>query len=223
MNGSLEAILNVLETYNAHHLVKLDLVHFEVGPVKKSDIELAEMFDAVIYCFNLPVNRPVESTPAEVTSKHATADGKHHHLSHGVVKIRHFNVIYKLFDDLKAELAELAPFVEQEAIVGEADVMKVFEFDESNKKSILVAGGRCTEGHLDKKMNFRLMRDNQCVFDRQSCKSLKHLKNDVNTIKRNVEFGFAFADEQIRPQSGDKLICYEIKQVKSPIEWDLGF
>jgi translation initiation factor IF-2 len=38
VNGSLEAMLNVLETYKSHHKVILDIVHFEVGNIKKSDL-----------------------------------------------------------------------------------------------------------------------------------------------------------------------------------------
>lgn len=203
VNGSLEAILNVLETYNCNDKVILDVMHFEVGPVKKSDIEMADMFNALIYCFNLSPNVTVEK---EAESK-----------------IRHFNVIYKLFDDLKTELNNMAPLIEQEELVGEADILKIFDYNESNKKIIKVAGGRCVEGHLDRKLSFKLMRNGECLVERQKCKSLKHVKQDVNTIKRNVEFGFSFDDDNIQPQSGDKLICYEVKMVRSPIDWNLGF
>lgn len=68
VNGSLEAILNVLETYNANDKVVLNVVHFEVGPIKKNDIEMAEMFNAIIYCFNLPVNHSLESPSETIDS-----------------------------------------------------------------------------------------------------------------------------------------------------------
>lgn len=203
VNGSLEAILNVLETYNCNDKVILDVINFEVGPVKKSDVEMAEMFNALIYCFNLSPNATVEK---EVESR-----------------IRHFNVIYKLFDDLKIELNNLAPLIEQEELVGEADILKTFDYNESNKKVIKVAGGRCVEGHLDRKLNFRLMRNGECLVEGQKCKSLKHVKQDVNSIKRNVEFGFSFDDDSIQPQPGDKLVCYDVKMVRSPLDWNLGF
>jgi translation initiation factor IF-2 len=201
VNGSLEAILNVIETYN-HNKVHLDLVHFEVGQIKKSDLEMAEMFDAIIYCFNLP---KLESS------------------EHTKIKIRHFNVIYKLFDDLKHELTELLPLVEQEEIIGEADILKVFDYNEKNKQFIKVAGGRCSDGLIDRKLYFRVLRNNQIVYDKEKCKSLKHHKSDVNSIKRNVEFGFAFENESVLPEPGDKIVCYDLKVVKSNLEWNLGF
>lgn len=136
VDGSLEAILNVLETYPSDtNDVKINLIHFEVGPLKKSDLELAETFDAVVYCFNLPANPTLEQ-------KHQSEHPHHHHHNHnqglhaaqheshsnahGVKKlVRHFNIIYKLFDDIKIELDLRAPLVEQEEKLGEAEVLKV--------------------------------------------------------------------------------------------------
>lgn len=126
----MDAILSVLETYDLNTKVILDLVHFEVGQLKKTDLELAETFNAPIYCFNLPVNSLEKSNQNKN------------------LVVKHFNVIYQLFDDLKEELGHLAPLEEQEEIVGEADVKKCFNYDESNSKTIVVAGSRCIDGKL---------------------------------------------------------------------------
>ena len=204
VNGSLEAILNVLETYNAHDRVILDLVHFEVGQIKKSDIEMAETFDAIIYCFNLPAI--------------ATEDSKDKKY-----KIKSFNVIYKLFDDLKLELNSLAPLVEQEEVKGEAKIQKLFKYDETNKATITVAGSICTDGMIEKNATFKLMRGTEVIASNEKCKSLKHIKTSVNTVKRNVEFGISFENPHLKMESGDRLVCYDIKMVQLPIEWNLGF
>ena len=120
--------MNVFETYDRSDKVILDLVHFEVGQIKKNDLELAETFNAPIYCFNLPVDQ------LEKNNQNSN------------VKIKHFNVIYQMFDDIKEELAEMAPLEEEETEVGEAQIQKAFTYDETNTKSITVAGSRCTEG-----------------------------------------------------------------------------
>lgn len=205
VNGSLEAILNVLETYNLSNKVILDIVHFEVGPIKKTDLELAETFNASIYCFNLPVEK-LEKAQTKTN-----------------IDIKHFNVIYKMFDTLKEELANLAPLEEQEEIVGEADIKASFNYDETNSKCIAVAGGRCVEGILDKKRLFKLIRNEEVVKDRMRCHSLKHIKTEINTVKRNVEFGISFDNFHENFLPGDKVVCYEIKMVKMPFEWNLGF
>jgi translation initiation factor IF-2 len=208
VNGSLEAILNVLDTYDSHEQLQLDLIHFEVGPIKKSDLEMAETFNAIIYCFNLPVQTQLESDK-KVASR-----------------IRHHNVIYKMFDDLLSELNQKAPMVEQEETVGQANVLKTFNYTEANNKSILVAGGKCVEGNIDRKLVFKLVRNGEVINDKLKCHSLKHLKNDVSTIKTNVEFGLAFeqsSDVPVIPKAGDKIVCYALRNVKSKIVWDLGF
>lgn len=88
---------------------------------------------------------------------------------------------------------------------------------------IQVAGGRCLDGSIEKKSLFRITRNGQVLFEREACKSLKHLKNDVLSVKRNVEFGLAFENEKVSVQSGDRICCYSIKMVKRPVQWDLGF
>ncbi len=206
VNGSLEAILNVLETYNLHDKVILDLVHFEVGPVKKTDLELAETFNATVYCFNLPV----EQVEREWSNKSG-------------VEVKHFNVIYQLFDSLKEELAALAPLMEQEETVGQAEVKASFNYDETNSKCITVAGSRCVDGLIDKKLYFRLERKGEIIKDRLKCHSLKHVKTEINTVKRNVEFGISFEEYHEDFIPGDMIVCYEIKMVKMPLEWNLGF
>lgn len=67
------------------------------------------------------------------------------------------------------------------------------------------------------------MRNGSVAFNRETCRSLKHHKTDVSSIKRNVEFGLSFENEQLRLQPGDRIQCYTVKMIKKPVEWDLGF
>jgi translation initiation factor IF-2 len=210
VNGSLEAVLNLLETYAAHDQVKLDIVHFECGYLTPTDIELAQTFKSIIYCFN------VEPDPNLKYDKN-------------LVKIKHFNIIYKLFDDLKEELGQLAPQIEQEVIVGEATVQKTFEIDEKKTK-VLVAGGVCTLGQIDSRKTFKVMRPSPddpsvatCIFSNEKCKTLKHMKADVATIKKGVDFGLTFDNRSLEFKQGDRIVCYETVLVNSTVEWDLGF
>ena len=106
------------------------MVHFEVGQIKKTDLEMAETFGATIYCFNLCVDQLEKN------------------IQNKKIQIKHFNIIYQLFDDLKEELNRLAPLEEEEHVIGEAQVQECFSYDENNTKTIAVAGSRCTEGRL---------------------------------------------------------------------------
>lgn len=44
VHGSVEAILDVLETYDGDSACKLDLVHYGIGNVSETDVELADAF-----------------------------------------------------------------------------------------------------------------------------------------------------------------------------------
>lgn len=97
VHGSVEAILDVLETYDGNDKVRLDIVHYGVGDITEGDIELAKTFNAIIYAFSVK-----------------TPSGK---LDKGV-NVREVNIIYRLVDDLKNEINSKLPEVEEEEILG---------------------------------------------------------------------------------------------------------
>ena len=232
VDGSLEAILNVFETYGEHDKVKLDLIHFGIGAVSPSDLEMARTFNALIYCFNLPKTKFVTAADDLESKNNNNSNSK----ATVTERVRHFNVIYKLFDDLIEELNALAPEIEREEVLGEAQVLSSFEYDEvaassggsgggGGKRKIHVAGGKCVDGVVDRKALFKVTRDNGAtlVCERERCSSLKHLKSDVATVKRNVEFGLALNNQSVRVQPGDKIVCYQIKNERDKVQWNLGF
>ena len=53
--GSAEAILDVLETYNDDSHCRLSVVHYGVGTVNKTDIELAKAFDGNFFLFTYSI------------------------------------------------------------------------------------------------------------------------------------------------------------------------
>ncbi|KAF8773635.1 Translation initiation factor IF-2 like protein [Argiope bruennichi] len=103
VHGSVEAILDVVNTYDSHEACRLDVIHSGVGNVTENDIELAETFDGIIYTFNVKV-------PPEIKK---LADEKG-------IQIKHFNVIYHLIADMKTEISSRLPLVEEEDVLGEA-------------------------------------------------------------------------------------------------------
>ena len=100
---------------------------------------------ATIYAFNTNIN---QSIAAEGSRKQ--------------VSIRTFNVIYHMLNDMKDELTKRIPATEEDVQTGSADVLQTFEISERNKK-IPIAGCRVTDGTLEKKHLFKLIRNGQVI------------------------------------------------------------
>merc|ERR1719470_5114 len=83
VDGSVEAILSCLETYQEDD-VKLEIVHFGVGQVTETDVTMAQSFDGIIYAFNTTVPPSIQKL----------ADKSR-------VPVRPYSVIYHLIADLK--------------------------------------------------------------------------------------------------------------------------
>ncbi|KAG8439115.1 hypothetical protein GDO86_005360, partial [Hymenochirus boettgeri] len=97
VDGSVEAILSIIDTYDAEEQCELDLVHFGVGDISENDIALAETFKGYVYGFNVNSNKYIQQLAAKKG-----------------VTIKLHKVIYHLVEDLKEELSnKLSPMVEQ--------------------------------------------------------------------------------------------------------------
>lgn len=203
VDGSVEAILDILETYDEHDRVRLDLVHFGVGPVTPNDLETAEMFKAVIYAFN------VDCPPA------ISVDAKKKN-----IPIKMHNVIYRLVDDVKEEISARIPKTTEEEIIGEANVLQEFIVTE-NKKKVPVAGCRCVKGTLNRNALYRVIRGQEVIFEGKLA-SMKHLKDEVTTIKNDMECGLRF-EPALQVQAGDSVVCYCRRAAAATTAWDPGF
>lgn len=104
VHGSVEAILDVLDTYQENDQVRLDIVHYGVGDVTQTDIELAKTFNAIIYAFS------VKSPKTDSLPKN--------------VKINEVNIIYRLVENLKEELNAKIPMVDVEENIGECEMIE---------------------------------------------------------------------------------------------------
>ncbi|CAN8000254.1 unnamed protein product [Ixodes hexagonus] len=204
VDGSVEAVLDILDTYHSHRSCRLDLMHYGVGAVTESDVELAQPFNAVIYAFHVPVLDSARRVAEE-----------------GKVDIRDFRVIYHLVEDIRKELGKRLPLIDAEEIHGEALVLQEFLVNDGRKK-LPVAGCRCTKGALRKDALFKVCRDSETIHT-GSLSSMRHLKNEVDTIKKDVECGLMFQDSGVRFQHGDVLVCFSVKQVPQESDWDPGF
>ncbi|XP_012275999.1 translation initiation factor IF-2, mitochondrial [Orussus abietinus] len=203
--GSVEAIMDILNTYPDAEQCRLNVVHHGIGDVTQSDVQLAEAFNAIIYCFNVAVPRNLENSVTELK-----------------VSIREHTVIYNLIEDLKEEINGKLPPVTKDEILGEANVLQQFVVTEKRKK-VNVAGCRCTKGVLLKTANFRVIRGKDTVIYEGKVESMRHLKEEVASIKNDTECGLRFEQPDVSVQPGDRLICFKIIQKEPETQWDPGF
>ncbi|XP_020286956.1 translation initiation factor IF-2, mitochondrial [Pseudomyrmex gracilis] len=202
--GSVEAILDVFDTYGSDDKCQLSVVHYGVGPVTETDLEMAEVFDAIIYSFNVNITKDLEKEASK-----------------NEISIRPYNVIYKLVDDVKKELNNRLPHIEAEEVIGEANVLQEFEITEKKKK-LKVAGCRCTKGILKKDAMYRMIRGQETIYVGK-LSSMRHMKSETESIKTNVECGLRFENPNVSFKPGDILICYQMYKKPQETDWDPGF
>ncbi|MBN3309052.1 IF2M factor, partial [Amia calva] len=203
VDGSVEAILNILDSYDADEQCRLDLIHFGVGDISENDISLAETFSGTIYGFNVTANKSIQQIAAKKG-----------------IQLKLHKVIYKLIDDLKEELSSKLPGTVEESVIGEATVLAMFDVT-VDKKKVHVAGCRVQKGLLDRKMKFRLIRGRDVLWE-GSLTKLKHHKDDVQSVKTGMECGLSL-DQDIDFRPGDEIVCYKDLQKEQTIAWDPGF
>ncbi|KAI5741475.1 hypothetical protein M8J76_014005 [Diaphorina citri] len=200
VDGSVEALLDVFDTYTSA-LCRLDIVHYGVGQVSATDVELATLFNAIIYTFNTTLH-PAAKTSAEELG----------------VTVKQFNVIYKLVEDVKEEINAMLPHTYAEEVLGEANVLQMFLITDGKKK-VPVAGCRCSKGVLKKNALFKVVRRNEVLFEGK-LESMKHLKEEVTSIKKELECGLRLEDPSIEFEPGDTIICFVKNKVPQFTDWN---
>ncbi|XP_054636162.1 translation initiation factor IF-2, mitochondrial [Dunckerocampus dactyliophorus] len=203
VDGSVEAILNILETYDAQDQCQLEVVHFGIGDVSENDLNMADTFEGSVYGFNVAASRSIQQMAAKRG-----------------VPLRLHSIIYKLIDELKVEINSKLPSLVRYNTVGEATVLAMFDV-KVGKKKMAVAGCRVQKGQLDRKLKFRLIRGRDTVWE-GSLMALKHHKDDVNTVKAGMECGLS-ADSEVTFLVGDVIECFEEVDDPQVTTWDPGF
>ncbi|KAM9792848.1 translation initiation factor IF-2, mitochondrial [Neosynchiropus ocellatus] len=203
VDGSVEAFLNILDTYDAEDQCQLDVVHFGIGDISENDINMAGTFAGSIYGFNVKASKKIQQLAEKQN-----------------VPLRLHNVIYKLIDQLKDELNSKLPPSVQANTVGEASVLAVFNVT-VGKKKVDVAGCRVQKGQLDRKLKFRLIRNRDTLWEGLLV-ALKHHKDEVQTVRTGMDCGLSI-DTDVEFQPGDLIVCFEEVEVPQVISWDPGF
>lgn len=168
--GSLEAILASLPK-------KVVVVDSGVGEVTTSDVINAKTGNAYIFAFESKI-------PGEV-AKLAEAEK---------IKVQRFDIIYELLQTVDEIMKK-----GKVEIVGKAEVLASFPFD--NKK---VAGSKVIEGRISKGDSLVLNRGDKEIGKTRAI-SLKKQKQEIGSVGQSEEFG-VIMEPQLDFQVGDVIV-----------------
>jgi translation initiation factor IF-2 len=187
--GSLEAIRGALDL-RASGEVSVKVIHAAVGAVTESDAMMAAASEGMVIAFNVPVPNAVQRT--------AEREG---------VRVKTYEVIYALLDEVEVLLQGLLEPVEAESIQGHLEVRGVF----MTKRSEQVIGGRVLDGII-KRFPFRLIRGEQ-VVGQGRITSLRKIDKDIKEAKEGTECGMR-TETSLPIMEGDVLEVFtrEIKR-----------
>ena len=194
VQGSYEALAGSLNKLSNDE-VKINIIHSGVGGITESDVNLALASEAVIVGFNV------------------RADGGARKLAENEgVKIRYYNIIYDVIDDVKAAMSGMLSPEEKEQVLGLAEIRQVISISKVGN----IAGCMVIEGLVKRDAKVRVLRNNVVIFTGE-LESLKRFKDDVKEVKKGFECGLTIKNYNDIIE-GDQLEFFEIVEVERKIE-----
>lgn len=168
VQGSIEPIRNSIEQLSSEK-VRARVVHAASGSITESDVLLASTSQGIVIGFNTKL--------APGAQQLAEREG---------VSIQHYDVIYRLEEDIEKTLRGMLEPTYQEVIIGRAEVRAVFSSGKRNR----VAGAYVREGKLVRGARVRVVRQGEVVRESQIA-GLRRFKDDVSEVATGLECGVA--------------------------------
>ena len=179
VQGTLEAILQNLDEES------VNLIDFGVGDVTESDITLAESTQATVIAFHLKIAKNIVNLA-----------------KNSQVKLKSYEVIYQLIEDLQKQMLHLLEPTIDEVELGKAEILQIFEM-----KGERIAGVRVKTGEIKKNDLFHLQRDDKIIAN-PVIKSMMHGKEIIERIGSKNEGGLTFKNK-FNFQVGDTIVAYK--------------
>ena len=210
VSGSVEAVIDSIAALGNKE-VQPHILRSGVGQLSEFDIEHAAAANGHLINFNTVVEPNISRLAEEAK-----------------VNIIDHNIIYRLVDDVKAELSKHLPPLITQRVLGEAEIAQIFSINIKGRQHKNIAGCKVRNGSMTKAAKVRVLRGGEKVFDGMSLPhflryisdnvigslaSLKNVKKDVQEMKKGSECGMGF-ENWFDFQVGDQVQCYEEKVEK---------
>lgn len=196
VQGSAEALGEALMKIPAEE-VDIKIVSNNVGGISESDVDLAAASNAIIIGFNV------------------RADGvARRRIQETEIDVRYYSVIYDVLDDVRDAVSGLLGTELREEIVGIAEVRDVFR----SSKLGAIAGCLVVEGHVDKGLPIRVLRDSVVIYEGE-LESLRRHKDAVQRVESGTECGIGVKNYN-DVKAGDQIEVYERVEVQRKVTDD---
>ncbi|KZS99396.1 translation protein [Laetiporus sulphureus 93-53] len=116
-------------------------------------------------------------------------------------------VIHRLMDDVKERVIALLPPIIEQRVLGEANVLQLFEIYLKGKKTMKIAGCRVSNGVVNKTKLARVIRNGEMVHEGR-LETLKHRKDDITEAAKGTECGIGF-EKYDDLREGDVIQIYQ--------------
>jgi translation initiation factor IF-2 len=189
VDGSIEPIRTSIEKLGTEK-TKARVIHAASGSIAESDVLLASASKGIIIGFNAPAS-PGATQLADLEG----------------VGIHHYDVIYKLIEDMDRTVKGMLEPTYAEVLSGRAEVRAVFPRSKLGE----IAGLYVMEGRVSRDAQVKILRRNKVVRDSRVA-SLKRFKEDVSEVSAGLECGLGVegtADFQI----GDIIEFYRKERI----------
>lgn len=188
--GSLEAIIGSLEKFR-HDEVAVAIIGKGLGFITEDDVSKAEATGAHIFGFKV---NPTPSADALIREKE--------------LPFTRYDVIYDLFNWVKAELEKMLSAEKTVTEIGKVKVLAIFRTD----KNAMIVGGKVTEGKVKINTHARVLRENVGMGNGKIAQC-KVGPQEVKEAVEGTECGMRF-EGKVKIEEGDVLEIY-IEDVKA--------
>ncbi len=182
--GSLEAILGMLDKIK-HDDVGVKVIQKGLGNITDGDVNTAEASNAILVGFNVQTTGTAEELARDKE-----------------VDVREYKIIYKLFEDVLAELEKRLPSEMILTEQGQFEVLKNFKKTDNG----WIIGGRVKGDKIRPKAKLRLSRNGEYVGEGEIL-SIQLGKSELKEGQVGQECGIMYKGK-VKPEEGDVLEAY---------------
>jgi translation initiation factor IF-2 len=168
VQGTVDAVRHAVEQLSTAE-TQVRIIHAAAGAITESDVLLAVASDAIIVGFNVRPDQGAQRLAAQ-----------------DKIQIRHYNIIYRLTEDIEKALTGMLEPTYEDVVEGKLEIRAIFPLGKTRK----TAGCYVSAGKVARASMARVMRGGKEMFDGH-ISSLRRFKDDVREVANGYECGLA--------------------------------